>query len=122
VDERTAPESHDTVDTASEYASGLHAERGVPLAREELVVSTQVLETGRVRVHKTVHEREQPVNKALYTDEIDVERVSVNRFVVPPQAHYEGDVFVIPVTEEVLVRRLRVREEIRLRRRRQQAA
>jgi uncharacterized protein (TIGR02271 family) len=54
-------------------------------------------------------------------DEVDVERVPVGTFVDGPvEARVEGDTTVIPVLEEVLVvqRRLRLKEEIRITKRR----
>jgi hypothetical protein len=59
----------------------------------------------------------------LYTEEAGVERVPVNRLIdTEPQTRQEGDVTVIPIVEEVLVveKRLLLKEEIRIRRTRNQ--
>lgn len=108
---------------ASPFGSDLKKERVehvVPLAREELEVQKRAVETGRLRVRKTVHSREELVEEPLTHDEITVERVPVNREIdAPPQPRYERDALVIPVIEEVLVTRkqLVLKEEIYIRRR-----
>jgi uncharacterized protein (TIGR02271 family) len=75
------------------------------------------LETGRVRVSKTVREREEVVDEPFLRQEVSVERVPIDRFVDGPvPARYEGNTLVIPVLEEVLVveKRLRLKEEVRV--------
>ena len=67
--------------------------------------------------HRAVH-----VDVELAEEHIEIERVSINEFVPGPvSVRQEGDVTVVPVVEEVLVveKRLMLREEIRLTRRRQ---
>lgn len=93
----------------------------VPVVEEQLRVGKRVVETGRVRVTKTVREREEVVDEPLLREEYDVERVPVEEFVDGPVAPWhEGETLVVPVLEEVLVveKRLLVREELRIRRRR----
>ncbi len=92
----------------------------VPVVEEELRVGKRLVETGSVRVTKSVREREELVDEPLVREEYDVERVPVNVFVDEPVGpRQEGDTLVVPVLEEVLVveKRLLVREEIRLTRR-----
>jgi uncharacterized protein (TIGR02271 family) len=92
----------------------------ISLAREELAVGKRTVETGRVRVTKQVKSREERVVEHLSHDEIDVERVYVNRPVDGPiGVRQDGDVLVIPVIEEVLVvkKQLFLREELRVRKR-----
>ena len=89
----------------------------IPLVAEQLEIHKQRVETGRVRVTKTVEFEEQQVDVPLSKEEVTVERVTVDRFVTePPPVRREGDVTIIPVMEEVLVveKRLMVREELRL--------
>lgn len=93
----------------------------VPLVEEELRVGKQTVETGRVRVHKTVHEREAVVDEPLLHEDVVVTRVPVNAPVSGPvAARQEGDTLIVPLLEEVLVveKRLVVREELRITRRR----
>lgn len=97
----------------------------VPLVAEELRVTTEQVETGGVRVHQTISERQEDVRVALLRDHVDVERVAVNRLVegtTAPPVRQEGDVMVVPLLEEVVVveKRLMIREELRIHLRRVQ--
>jgi uncharacterized protein (TIGR02271 family) len=91
----------------------------IPVIAEEIEgVGTREVETARVRIRKRVLEDPQTVTVPLRRDEVEIERVSVNRVVdqVSP-IRYEGDVTIVPVFEEVLVRQLVLKEEVRVRRR-----
>jgi uncharacterized protein (TIGR02271 family) len=91
----------------------------VPLAAERLVVGKREIVTGTVRVRTTVETREEPVDLMLAREAVEVERREVGRFVdEPPPVRQEGDLVIIPVVEEVLVveRRLRLTEELVIRR------
>ena len=93
----------------------------VPVVEEGLRVGRRVVETGRVRVTKTVREHEEVVDQPLMREEYDVERVAVDEFVDGPVGpRYEGETLIVPVLEEVLVveKRLVVREELRITRKR----
>ncbi len=94
-----------------------HVEAVIPLHAEVVRVDTREIETGRVRVVKTVRQEECVIDRPLAREEYDVQRVAVNRVVAePPPLRHEGDTIVVPVLEEVLVveKRLVLREEIRL--------
>ena len=96
----------------------------IPVAREEVSVSRDVVETGVVDVRKVVRERVEVIDEPMLHDEVDIERVPINRAVdalQPPRQ--EGDVLVIPVYEEVVTvqRKWVLKEEVRLRRREVQA-
>ena len=89
----------------------------VPLVQDELHIEKQKVETGRVRVTKTVQEREVLVHEPPMQEEIQIERVLVNRWLSEPASvRYEGDIMIIPVMEEVPVveKRLRLKEELRV--------
>ncbi|QCP14488.1 DUF2382 domain-containing protein [Pseudoduganella umbonata] len=96
----------------------------VPVIREEIDVTTRVVDTGRgVRVTRSVTEEPVEISEQLWHEEIDVQRVAVDRVVSEaPPSRYEGDVLVVPVTEEVLVieKRFRIKEELRITRVRRQ--
>ena len=82
---------------------------------------TSPVETGRVRIRKIVHEREEIVDPPLVRDEVDIERVPINRVVEGPiSVRSEEDTLIIPVLEEVLVieKRLLLKEEVRITKRR----
>jgi uncharacterized protein (TIGR02271 family) len=96
----------------------------VPLAEEELHVGKRLVETGRVAIHKTVETREEAIDLPLLREDVVVERVPINQYVQGPvQIHEDGDTLVIPLLEEVLVteKRLLLREEVRISRRRGEA-
>lgn len=93
----------------------------VPVIQEALEVQTRTVETGRVRIRKMVHEREEIVDPPLWRDEVVIERVPINRVVEGPlSARSEGETLIIPLLEEVLVveTRLLLKEEVRISKRR----
>jgi len=96
----------------------------VPVSREEVEVTTRVVDTGRgVRVSKTVTEQPEEVRETLWHETVDVQRVPVDRVVAEaPPSRYEGDVLIVPVLEEILVveKRYRIREELHITRVRRQ--
>ena len=104
-------------------ADGLDRESSdvvVPLVAETLTVDKVEQVTGSVRVSKTVVEHEETVDPALMRQTVEVVRVPIDRFVeIAPAPRQEGDTYIVPVVEEVavVVKRLRVVEEIHLTRR-----
>jgi uncharacterized protein (TIGR02271 family) len=97
----------------------------IPIVEEEARIEKRVVEGGRVRVHTSVEERQQILRETLAHEEVSVERVPIDREVsAMPDIREEGDVTVIPVVEEILVveRRLRLKEEIRIRKTRRTEA
>jgi uncharacterized protein (TIGR02271 family) len=91
----------------------------LPLMEEHLRVGKRKVETGRVRVSTRTEERQQPVREQLLHEEVDVERVTVECFSeTEPTMRQEEDVLIVPVFEEVLVRRFLIREELRVTRKR----
>ena len=85
----------------------LHAER--------LEVRRQVKQTGSVRVAIQTRTRNEQVDEQLNRRDALVERVAIDRFVDEmPQVREEGRTTVIPVVEEILVRRLFLKEEVRI--------
>ena len=94
-------------------------EAAIPLAAEELAVTKQRVETGRVRVTRVTHETEQTIDELLGRETVDVSRIPIGQPIeTMPSVREEGDTIIIPVVEEVLVleRRLFLKEEVRLRR------
>jgi uncharacterized protein (TIGR02271 family) len=95
--------------------------RVIPVVREEVVVGRREVERGGVRVHKRVEEREEIVDQPTYREEVSVERVAIGQPIdAPSGSRQEGDTLIIPVFEEMLVveKRLVLKEEIRITRRR----
>lgn len=96
-------------------------EETIPLAEEQLRVHKRTRETATVRVAKRVETRTETVDEPLLREEVDVERVPVDRVVeTPPAIRREEGLTIIPVVEERLVvhKELVLKEEIHLRRRR----
>jgi uncharacterized protein (TIGR02271 family) len=98
----------------------------MPVMQEALQVDKRLVDTGQgVRLHKTVSERQQLIDVPLLRDELDIEHVAIGQVVneaTLPCTRYEGDTLVVPVLEEVLVvqKQLRLKEEVRITRRRTQ--
>jgi uncharacterized protein (TIGR02271 family) len=93
----------------------------VPVIQEHLSVEKRIVETGEVVVHVEPRVERQLLEVPLLEDAVEVERVPVNRFVeAPTPVRQEGNITVVPVFEEVLIvqKRLMLKEEIRLVRRR----
>jgi uncharacterized protein (TIGR02271 family) len=91
----------------------LHEEVLEPVRRE--------VERGVVRVHKRVETVPSTINVEAAHEEVEIERVPVDRQVeTAPEPWQDGDTTVIPIIEEVLVveKRLVVKEEVRITRRR----
>jgi uncharacterized protein (TIGR02271 family) len=89
----------------------------LPVIEETLTVDTRPVETGRIRIRKIVHEREELVDPPLLRDEVEIERVPINRVVEGPiPVRYEGDTMMISLLEEVLVvdTRLLLKEEVHI--------
>ena len=93
----------------------------IPLAEETVTVSKREVETGRVQVALTTEMQTVIARETLRGRRVEVERVPVGRTLAegeaPPQSREEGDTLVVPVFEEVavVVKRLVLREEVRLR-------
>jgi uncharacterized protein (TIGR02271 family) len=90
---------------------------------EEAVIRTRPTPGQTVRVVTETHAREHVVEVPLTREIIDVEHVAIGQVVdVAPAIRYEGDVTILPVMEEIEVvviqRRLILKEEIHVRRRR----
>lgn len=91
----------------------------IPVLHETVRVGKRRVESGRVRVHKTVSERDEPVEVVLKRQDLQVERVPVGRVVDRvPAPREEAGTLIVPVIEEVLVveKRLMLKEELHIRR------
>ena len=89
----------------------------IPVIEEHVQVGKKIVETGRVRIIKTVNAEEAHVEAPLLQEEVQIERVPVNQYIeAAPAVRYEGDVMIIPVIQEVVVieKRLMLVEEIRV--------
>ena len=89
----------------------------IPVIEEDLRVTREPVETGRVLIHKKVETTDSIVDEPLLQESYDVERVPMNRVLTEaPAPRREGETWILPVLEEVLVveKRLVLREEVRI--------
>ena len=92
----------------------------IPVLAEQAQVHLQRERTGIARVRKVVHQVTEPVAATGYREIAETTRVPVNQVVEAVEAPRTlGDLLVIPVYEERLVRQLVLVEEIHVRRRRE---
>lgn len=97
-------------------------EKTIPVVEEEVEIGKR-RHTATVTVKKSSHVEERPVQAQLVSDRVNIERVPVDRVVDGPVPdRWEGDTLVVSVLEEVLVveKRLRVAEELRITRRKEE--
>jgi uncharacterized protein (TIGR02271 family) len=92
----------------------------IPVAEEELKIGKQTRRSGVTRITKTVLEKTEVVDEPLMADEVQVERIPVNKFVEGPvPVREENETTIIPVLEEVLVtqKKILLKEELHIRKR-----
>jgi uncharacterized protein (TIGR02271 family) len=96
-------------------------ERKLTLLAEELAVRKETVETDRLRVSKQTHTREALIDETLLREHAEIETVPIGRQIIEmPSIRHEGETTIIPIVEEVLhtERRLILKEEVRITRRR----
>lgn len=87
----------------------------IPVIREEVVVDSKKVVNATVTIQKNISSEEVVVEVPLITEQLNLEHVAVNQFIdSKPEIRYEGDAIIIPVTKEVVVKRLFLVEEIRV--------
>ena len=94
-----------------------HARKTVPVIEEQAVDRKRKKLTGGVRVRTVVHADEEVIDEPLCTEQVEVERVPLDRWVEAPiPVRQEGDTTIITLHEEVVVveKRLKATEEVRL--------
>ena len=93
----------------------------VPVVEERADIRTRRVEEGVVHIRKTVTDHEETVNAQAFREDVEITRVPVNRIIDGPVAvREEGDITIVPLIEEVavVVKRLMLREELHIRKRR----
>ena len=106
-------------DTVRPDASTLREEGEVvlPIVEERAQIAVRDRVVGRVRVSTQTREEDVELAETLRSSRVEVERVPVDAFVdEAPEIREEDGVTIVPVMEEVIVRRLMLREEIHIRR------
>ena len=88
----------------------------IPVIEEYLEYDTQRYPTGTVRIAKRVQEDIVEVDETLSREEVNVERVPINQYVdTAPPVRHEGEVMIVSVLQEVMVKRLLLVEELHIR-------
>jgi uncharacterized protein (TIGR02271 family) len=107
------------VDRLLERSAAAEGVRSVELLQEELVPHKETVEAGRIRVRKQVEDVPRRLEVDAYHEEVTVEHVPIGRVVKEREGPREEDgVYIVPIYEEqlVVVKRLVLTEEIRIRR------
>lgn len=107
--------------------TGDEAQTRIPVVEERVEIGKRQVDTGGVRVVKSVSSRTETVDVPLQQDDLVIERIPAGRLLDAgaerdaAKARQEGDVLIVPVLEEVLVveKRWRLKEEVRITRRQQ---
>ena len=91
----------------------------IPVIQERTVVHSEMVETGKVHINKSITREDVNVNTPIINEVYNIERVPVKGQILdvpPPSVRYEGEVMIIPVLKEipVVVKRYEVVEEIRI--------
>jgi len=100
---------------AGEVVSFVQAQT-TPVVAEEVTLGKRTSESV-VRIEKKVVTRDVIVDDPLIRDTFEIRRVPVNKIIAEPvEPRQEGDVFIVPIFEEVLVteKRLLLREEVHI--------
>ncbi len=88
----------------------------IPVTQEFVTITKEVVETGKVHIHKTVTEEEVTVNLPLIQEGYQVERRPGSKELLTqhPSIRHEGENMIIPVVREVLIveKRYEVLEEV----------
>jgi uncharacterized protein (TIGR02271 family) len=97
------------------------SEENIKLIEEKLVISKEIVETGKVHIRKTVTEEVASVNIPITNEIYQVERVEVPLRTLdsPPEPmRQDGDTTIIPVVREITVvqKKYQVIEEIHIHR------
>jgi hypothetical protein len=97
---------------------GADGSLSIPIIEERVVTDVRPAPERRFRIRRRVVSEAKHVETPYTHERFDVQRVPIGQFVdrVPP-SRQEGDVLIVPCIEEVVVveKRLRLREELRIR-------
>ena len=82
----------------------------IPVVEERVAILKRKRLDEGVRVRTVVHEEEAVVDEALASEEVEVERVPLDRWVeAPVPVRQEGDTTILTLLEEVVVVEKRLR-------------
>lgn len=94
-------------------------EEVIPVIHEHALVHKEIVETGKVRIRKSVTEEVVSVNLPVINETYHVEHVPVEKKILdtpPPALRYEGTKMIIPVLREITVvqKKYEVLEELHI--------
>jgi stress response protein YsnF len=88
----------------------------IPLLAEQMNVTRRKVMTGRVQVATVTREDPHLIDEILSSERVEIERVPIGKVVdSAPSIREDGDMIVIPIVEEIVERRLVLKEEVRIR-------
>jgi uncharacterized protein (TIGR02271 family) len=90
----------------------------IPIHEERLRVDVRGVDLGELRIHKRVERFPETVTQAVERDELEIERVRLDRLIdAPVETRQENGWLIVPIMEEVLVvtKQLVLTEEVRIR-------
>lgn len=91
----------------------------IRVVEEHLTVTREIVETGKVNIHKTVKQENVRVNIPIFNESYNVEYLPGNDTILdnpPPAIRHEGNKMIIPVLKEITVvqKKYQVVEEIHI--------
>jgi len=102
-------------DTAEPIPEGAARETVMLLIQEDLQIERRQVDVATVSVRKIVETQEVEVDVPLVQQRVQVERVAVNRIVDAMEpSRQEAGKTIVPVYEEVLVKRWLLKEELHI--------
>lgn len=93
----------------------------IPVIEEQIIVDKEIVETGKVRISKSVSKEQQSVDIPVNSEKVSIVRVPKNQFIErSPEVRQTGDTLVVPVVREqiviekklVLVEELHIKKEL----------
>lgn len=90
-------------------------DRIIPVVGEEVVTGKKIVKKGTVIIEKRLNEEDFSVEMPVTSEVINIEHIPKNQLIeTRPEIRHEGETIIIPVTKEVIVRKLMLVEEIRI--------
>lgn len=88
----------------------------IPVIEEEVKTDIEITSTGSVLIQKKVHSENIFVDTPVTSENIQIDRVSINQIVDEPPApiRHEGETIIIPVLKEIMVKKILIVEEVRV--------
>ena len=72
--------------------------------QEQVNVAKKMVDSGKVIIHKKIHEENTNVEVSVHHEEVEIKKVAVNKYVTEiPAVRSEGNTTIIPVIKEVAV-------------------